>query len=135
MSQQDAQIVWRSCEAWEQGDTARWLATLHPDVVWDSSHFGGWEEASVFRGRDQVRSFLVNEWRASWNSYEARVEQLFDAGDRVLVLWSQRMVGADPGGPITVKSAQICSVNDGKIIRMDNYADRREALKAVGLEE
>jgi ketosteroid isomerase-like protein len=32
-------------------------------------------------------------------------------------------------------AAQIVSVRDGKIARIDNYEDRAEALEAVGLRE
>jgi ketosteroid isomerase-like protein len=135
MSRESLETVRRSCEAWERGDTPGWLETLHPDVVWDSSHFGGWEEGSVYRGRAQVRSYLVDEWRASWDRYEARVLDISDVGDRVLVLWSQRMVEPGSGVRLEVHSAQLCSVLGGKVIRMDNYADRAEALTAVGLEE
>jgi hypothetical protein len=31
--------------------------------------------------------------------------------------------------------AMITTVRDGKVIRMENYDDRREALEAVGLSE
>jgi len=135
MSQEHLEVVRRSCEAWAKGDLAAWLETLHPQIVWDSSHFQGWLEASVFRGRDEVRGFLVDEWLASWDRYEARVEEVADAGDRVLVRWWQRMVGAAGAVPLTVHTAQLCSVSDGRITRIDNYADRPEALKAVGLGE
>src|SRR5947209_18351944 len=133
MSQDDVEVVENSCKAWERGDLEAWLATLHPDVVWDSSRFAGLLEASVYRGRDEVRAFLVDEWRASWDRYEARVEDVVDAGDRGLVLWSQRLVEAGGGIPLVVDTAQLCSVRDGKVIRMDNFTDRAEALEAVGL--
>jgi len=133
VSQENVEVVRRSCEAWARGDLAAWLETLHPQIVWDSSHFQGWLEASVFRGRDEVRGFLVDEWLASWDRYEARVEEVADAGDRVLVRWWQRMVGAGGGVPLVVHTAQLCSVRDGRVARIDNYTDPSQALKAVGL--
>lgn len=135
MSQENVDVVRRSCEAWARGDLVAWLETLHPEIVWDSSHFEGWLEASVFRGRDEVRGFLVDEWLASWDRYEARVEGVSEAGDRVLVLWRQSMVGAGGGVPLVVHTAQVCSVNEGRVTRIDNYTDQAEALEAVGLEE
>jgi uncharacterized protein len=135
VSQDDVVVVKNACEAWERGDLEAWLEALHPDVVWDSSRFAGLMEGSVYRGRDEVRAFLVAEWRASWDRYEARVEDVVDAGDRVLVLWSQRMVEAGGGSPLVVHTAQLCSVRDGKVIRMDNFTDRAEALEILGLSE
>jgi len=112
-----------------------WLETLAPEVVWDSSHFEGWFEGSVFRGRDEVRGFLVDEWLVSWDRYEARVEEVVDAGDRVLVRWWQSMVGTEGDVPLVVHTAQLCSVRDGKITRIDNYVDQSQAHKAAGLAE
>jgi len=34
-----------------------------------------------------------------------------------------------------MKGAMITTVRDGKVIRMENYDDRREALEAAGLSE
>jgi ketosteroid isomerase-like protein len=135
VSEENAEAVRRTCEAWERGELETWLETLHPDVVWDTTHFEGWLEGAIYRGRDAVRHFLVDEWRGSWDRYEARVEEVADAGDRVLVFWSQRMVGAGSGVPVVLDSAQVCTVRDGKLARVDNYTDRAEALKAVGLSE
>ena len=135
MSQENVEVVKNASEAWERGDLEAWLEALHPDVVWDSSRFAGLLEGSVYQGRDEVRAFLLDEWRASWDLYEARVEDIVDAGDRVLVLWSQRMVEAGSGIPLEVHTAQLCSVRDGKVIRMDNFTDSGEARKAEGLAE
>jgi ketosteroid isomerase-like protein len=132
MSQHDLDVVRRACEAWASGDLDAWLEMLHPDIVWDSTRFGGWEEGRRYRGLEQVRSFLTDEWRAAWKSYEARVEEVADVGDQVLVLWWQRMVDANDEAPIAVKSAQLCSVRDGKIIHIDNFVDRAEAMEASG---
>ena len=64
---------------------------------------------------------------------EARVEEVAEAGDRVLVLWRQSMVGAGGGVPLVVHTAQVCSVHEGRVTRIDNYTDQAEALEAVGL--
>ena len=133
MSNENVEAVRRTCEAWERGDIEAWLEAFHPDIVWDTTHFEGWLEGAVYQGRDAVRRFLVDEWRASWGRYEACVEELADAGDRVLVLWVQRMTGAGSGVPVALDSAQVCSVRRGKVARVDNYTDRGEALRAVGL--
>ena len=34
-----------------------------------------------------------------------------------------------------MKNAQIATIRDGKVTRLDNYDDRDEALEAVGLRE
>jgi ketosteroid isomerase-like protein len=56
-------------------------------------------------------------------------------GDRVLV-WAQWSGhGAGSGVPIEMQMAQVCTIDHGKIRRVEEYVSRAEALKAVGLSE
>jgi ketosteroid isomerase-like protein len=97
--------------------------------------FESWVENEVYRGRDEVRRFL-EEWLASWDRdrYEASFA-LLDKEEQVVVLWSQRMAGRGSSAPVTLDSAQVQTLRDGKISRIDNYTDPNEALEAVGLKE
>jgi ketosteroid isomerase-like protein len=56
-------------------------------------------------------------------------------GDRVLVWarWSGH--GAGSGIPIEMEMAQVVTIDNGKIRRIEEYADRAEALQAAGLEK
>ena len=135
MSEENVEIVRAACAAWLRSDLDAMFETCHPDVEWDTTHFESWVENKVYRGRDEVRRFL-EEWLASWDRerYEASFE-LLDKDERVVVFWSQRMAGRGSGAPVKLDSAQVQTLRDGKISRIDNYTDPNEALKAVGLEE
>jgi ketosteroid isomerase-like protein len=135
MSREDAELVRTMCNGWLRGDLDALVGSWHPEVEWDTTHFEGWVENKVYRGHDEVRRFL-EEWLASWDrdSYEASFE-LVDTGDRLVVLWSQRMAGRGSGAPVKLDSAQVLTVRDGKVSRIDNYTDVNEALEAVGLRE
>jgi ketosteroid isomerase-like protein len=135
MSEQNVELARTACEAWITGDLDAMFEDWHRDVVWDTTHFEGWVESKVYRGRDEVRRFL-EEWRATWNaeSYEASFEVL-DAGDQVVVFWSQRMAGRGSGAPVKLNSAQVLTIRDASVRRVDNYTARGEALKAVGLQD
>jgi ketosteroid isomerase-like protein len=134
MSRENVEVVRRACDAWLSGDRDAVFEINHPEVEWDTTHFEGWTENKVYRGRDEVMRFL-DEWLASWDSYEARVDELLEAGDRVVVFWWQRMTGRGSGVPVELDSAQVWTVRDGLVIRIDNYTDRGEALEAVGLSD
>jgi ketosteroid isomerase-like protein len=56
-------------------------------------------------------------------------------GDQVFV-WV-RLVGhgAGSGALVEMEMAHVITLRDGKFARVDEYYDRAEALKAVGLEE
>ena len=135
MSRENVEVVRRGWDAWIRGDIDALFKTFHPAVEWDTTNYEGWPEDEVYRGHDGVRRFF-EEWLASWDRYETGVEEYIDAGgDRVLVLCWQRGFGPDSQAPVQMDFAQLCTVQDGLILRMEAYSDRSEALEAVGLRE
>jgi ketosteroid isomerase-like protein len=134
MSQENVELARRSCEAWLRGDIEGVFESFHPDGEWDTTHFEGWLESRVIAGRDEVRRFLLEEWLGAWDSYEAHVDDVLDAGgDQVVVLWRQQMTGRGSGAPVDLESAQVWTIRDGLILRIANYTDRGQAFAAVGL--
>jgi ketosteroid isomerase-like protein len=43
--------------------------------------------------------------------------------------------GASSGAVAELELAQIATVRDGRVVRIDNYLDRKKALRAAGLAE
>ena len=75
------------------------------------------------------------DWLEPWATYRSTIEQLIDAGDRVvnLVRDHGRREGMDE--EVELIGAAIWTVREGKLARYDGYADRSEALEAAGLRE
>lgn len=135
MALESVAIARQACEAWLRGDLNALFERCHPEFEWDTTHFQGWLESKIIRGRDRARHFLEHEWLGSWDSYEASIDDVADAGDHVLVFWRQHMTGRGSGAPVHLDSAQVWTFQDGLILRIENYTDRTEALEAVGLAE
>jgi ketosteroid isomerase-like protein len=134
MSQDNVEIVRQAWDAWLRGELPRLFDHFDADVVWDTSHFRNWPEP-VYRGRAGVERFL-GEWLAVWDEYEMRVDGLVAGPDgRVVSLIHHRGKGRESGLPLDMRMAQVTTIRDGKITRVDNYDDRAEALESVGLRE
>jgi SnoaL-like protein len=75
------------------------------------------------------------DWLAPWESYRAEIAELIDAGDRVLVITDD--YGRRPGmsAEVRLHGAAVWTLRDGKIVAADFYAQREQALEAVGLRE
>ena len=73
------------------------------------------------------------DWLAPYSEYRTEVEEAIDCGERVLLLQSSsgRLEGSTK--EVKLAPAVVYTVRDGKIARVEPYADRAEALKAVGL--
>ena len=135
MSQENVEIVRRGWEAWIRGDLDALFALFDPAVEWDTTNFEGWPEEGLYHGHDGVRRFM-EEWLASWDRYEAGVEEYLDArGERVIVLCWQQGFGPGSDVPVHMDFAQICSVKDGLVTRIEAWSDRAKALAAAGLRE
>jgi len=132
MSQANAEIVRQGWAAWLRGDLPGLFRNFDPEVVWDMSHFHDWPE-SAYHGIEGVERFLT-EWVEVWPDLELEVEDVIAAPDgRVVTLLRQRGSGRDSGIPMEMSMAQIATLRDGKVTRLDNYENRGEALQAAGL--
>jgi uncharacterized protein len=134
MSQENVEVVREGWDAWMRGDMPGLFRQLDPDVVWDTSHFHDWPEPT-YHGIEGVERFL-SEWLDVWAGLELEVEDVCAAPDgRVLSLILQRGKGRSSGLEMEMEMAQVATLRNGKVTRLDNYEDRAEALEAAGLRE
>ncbi len=133
MSQENVEIVRRRYEY--LAATGDYLSETHaPDFVWDMSKFRGWPEQQTYDGVEGARVFL-RDWLEAWDDWEVEVEALHDAGDKVVAIVRQRGRSKTTGLHVEMSFGQVFSIRDGKLARMEMYADPVEALEAAGLSE
>jgi ketosteroid isomerase-like protein len=90
---------------------------------------------NTYRGIDGVRRGLT-EWLEVWQAWEAGVNEILAARDgRVVVLPWQRGKGRQSGLAMGMAWAQLITVRDGKITRIDACDGRSAALEAAGLSQ
>jgi ketosteroid isomerase-like protein len=96
------------------------------DATWHPAREGAWNPC---RDADQIVRTLL--WRAHAN--RMRPGETIDLGDRVLVQLKGVRLGRLGGRGFFPRLFQIVVVRDGKIVRMEDYPGREEALAAAGL--
>jgi ketosteroid isomerase-like protein len=124
MSQENVEIVRRFVNS----DLDEGWADADPDIVWNPL-----EEPEV-HGPDAARASLAR-WASTWDEYEVIFEEFIDVGDRVLVAIRMRGRGRETGIDVEGRPYDVYTLRGGLIVRMDEYAERSEALAAVGLQE
>jgi ketosteroid isomerase-like protein len=130
----NVEIARRAWEAWSGGDFDGLFALLSPNVVFDTSHLRDWPEPE-YVGHTGFRRFLT-EWLEVWEAFEVGVDELVAAPDgRVVSVFWQRGKGRTSGLAMDVKWALISMIRDDKVLRIDVYESRQQALEAVGLTE
>ena len=133
MSQENVEIVRRRYEHLAATGEP-FTETTALDFVWDMSTFRGWPEQQTYEGVEEARGFLRN-WIETWDDWELDVEALHDAGDKVVAIMRQRGRSKASGLPVDMSFAQVWTIRDGKLARMEMYADPGSGLKAVGMSE
>ena len=113
-----------------RGDVDALLAELHPDTEWRPhlAALGG----GVVRGHDEVRAYLaaIDE---DWEDFRQEPEELFEAGDHVVVFVKTTGRGRASGVELHPEPAHVLRFKDGKCVENVTYLDRSEALSAAGL--
>ena len=120
-------------DALDQDALERAFEFFHPEIeVQEDPRF---PEAGVFRGKDAVRSYFA-QFTEQFDEFRFEFEDVLDAGDdRVVLLFHLHGRGKDSGAVFEERPAWVQTIRDGKVVRIDAFLDRREALEAVGLSE
>jgi ketosteroid isomerase-like protein len=117
VSQANVEIVERFLSA--QVEEALTLAD--PGIVWNPI------EELPAEGHAAVRTSLAR-WKAEWDDYEVQPEEFADMGDRVVVTVRLRGRGRSSGVEIDARFYDVYTLRDGKIVRMDQFTERSEAI-------
>jgi ketosteroid isomerase-like protein len=128
MSQENVEAVRRGHAAWERGDLEEALAAFDEAVVIRPIIGPTWH------GREGLLE-MAADWTEGLDNWTMAAEEFIDAGDRVVVRVHQTGKGEASGVPITADYWFVYTVDDGKVVRMDMYADRNEALEAARLSD
>jgi ketosteroid isomerase-like protein len=134
VSQENVEIVRRTVEAILQGEWEQAGQLLDPDAEGHGT-VGGLSEGTVLRGVTQFRQSFEQEDAEAWDERRLDAEEFIDAGDRVVVLGREFRRGKGSGIELEVDTAIVFEVRDGRVIRIQGYMDRDEALEAVWLWE
>ena len=119
MSQANVEIV-RSFLAADVDEALRYA---DPGIVWNPI------EELPSRGHDAVRASLAH-WKAEWDDYRLVPEEFVDMGERVVVTVRVEGRGRGSGVSIDARFYDVYSLRDGRIVRMDQFTERSEAVAA-----
>src|SRR3954447_13447541 len=91
-------------------------------------------DAGVFRGIGEItRAF--REMDATFSDVRSEPVEIKGNGDVVFVWARISARGAASGAPVEWEYAQVWTLRAGKVVRVVEYLDRAEAVRAVGLKE
>jgi ketosteroid isomerase-like protein len=115
---------------WSQGNWRPVFDIYDPEMEW------GWSAefptAGVYREPDE-RSKRLREWLSPWEDWRCEVEEYIEYGDQVVAVCRYRGRGKGSGVQVDTRGAHVWQFRDGKVIRLEVFADLTRALESVGI--
>ena len=132
MSQENIEIVSRGIQAFNAGDWDLALSFYDAEAEWYP--YMAALESHLYKGRASIRR-MWDEMRAQFPDFAVEAEELQDFGDCVVVALVARGTGRASGIESLTKFTQVWTVSSGKIVRVEGFQQRSQALEAAGLSE
>lgn len=132
MSQENVELVREAFEAFQGGNLEKTAQLVDPELQLLGT-VGGLQESQVAHGLSQIDETLAEDLEA-WEERRLEAEDFIDAGDNVVVLLHEYRRGRGSGVELETDTAVVVAVREGRVVRMQGYMDRDEALKAAGLD-
>jgi ketosteroid isomerase-like protein len=132
VSQENVEIVREYFEATNRRDFASAMDAYTEDVVLVVT---GLLPDGTFSGREAVGRWFGDWFSAFGPEYHFDVLEAKEVGERVFAKARHSGRGRASGIAVDASTAYVFAIHAGKITRVELYADRAEALKAMGQEE
>lgn len=128
------QTVWRLYnEGWAAGNLDLMLELLDPGIVWTAIEDA--PDAGTYRGYQGVRAYWL-DWLSDFDIHPFRIEESIETGDRLMCVQRAATTGKGSGVRSELHYACVYTFgDDGRIVGINEYATREEALEAAGLRE
>jgi ketosteroid isomerase-like protein len=131
-SEQNVEIVRRLAERINAGDIDGMLRLISPEIEYRTRE--NEPDAGVFRGQEEFAKF-ADSWLGAFDEYQVEIYEYIDAGEYVVVPGRARGRGRTSGIAVDAEETWVWRIRDGKAVECCEYANKAEALEAVGLIE
>jgi ketosteroid isomerase-like protein len=132
MSQSNVEVVRSVYQRWSEGDFRASVDLLDPHVVLVLGP--EFPDAGTYLGIEAVASY-TRGLLEPWTHFTIEAEEFLVTGDSLLVDVRQSGVGSTSGIPTELRYYMLWTFRGRKVIRIDSFRGRTEALEAAGLSE
>ena len=132
MSAENVDLVRRSFEAFARGDFETAFAAHDPGTEWRTA--SDEPDSQTYRGIEGLHQ-LVAAFSELWSDRfggRQRFETFIERGDWVIVPWTARLQGKGSGVEVMVDETYAVLVTRGRIVRVEEYRTKEEALGERG---
>jgi ketosteroid isomerase-like protein len=118
----------RFIEAYNEGDLDRLVELADPGIEWEVAPEH--PASTTHRGIDAVREYH-EDWRNTLHDLRIDLRSIAARGETVVAVCGLRGEGAESGADVEVEIAFLTTFRDGKAIRVEEFLDPDEAMRAL----
>ncbi|MEQ9886906.1 nuclear transport factor 2 family protein [Pectobacterium zantedeschiae] len=105
------------------------LAVLAADATWTEA--AGFPYAGTYVGPQQIVEGVFHRLGTEWKDYQAKVHTYLADGDRVAAFGVYSGTYLKTGKSMTATFAHLYHLQDGKIVKMEQYVDSEKVQEAL----
>jgi ketosteroid isomerase-like protein len=110
-------------------DIAAMMADVAPEVAW--TEMAGFPCAGTWIGPAQVVEHVFKVLGSEWTNYRFELQELVDAGDRVIGLGCYHGSYGKTGKSMQARVAHVWRVQGGKIVQFEQFTDTLLVAQAM----
>ena len=129
---QNVDVIRGAYDAFAAGDVPAVLEAMAPGIEWNEAENFPYADGNLYMGSDAVVEGVFARLGQDWDFWRLVIENVFDAGDNVVVLGRYQSKHSTTGSDLDAQFAHIWWLEDGKITRFQQYADTAQVLEAMG---
>jgi ketosteroid isomerase-like protein len=133
MSQENVELLHSGIDALNRGGVEAVLPLCDPEIEWIAIP-GFLPDAEDFHGRDGVRAWFEKVGE-TFGEVRWEAEEVVESGERLLVGLKLQATGRASEIEAEFRIFQVWTIRDRKLVRLESYLSRGEALEAAELPE
>ena len=134
MSQENVQFVRGLYESFAEGDVPTVLGAFDPNIKWIAAENSLYAGGSPYTGPDAVLENVFMQLGADWDNFSIRVDELLDAGEKVIMLGYYSGTHKRTGKPVQAQVAHIWTIGSGKLVQFQQYTDTKQFAEVANRE-
>jgi ketosteroid isomerase-like protein len=131
MSKANVEVVQGIYDAFSRGDIGAVMAAMVPQIVWNEAENFPYADGNPYVGPDAILHGVFARIGAEWDGFAVVVEEILDAGDKVVVRGRYRGTIKKTGKSVNAQLVHVWTLENGKASSFQQYADTLQVVRAM----
>ncbi len=119
----NVKVISAAYEALARGDLDAALSNFSDGIVWSVAEGHPLAGGNPYVGLESVKRDMLTPLAADWDGLQIKVEEILDAGHKVLVQGRYLGLHKETGRRLDAQMAHIFTFENGKVVHYQQYVD------------